>query len=514
MLGAIAHAVADRFSASADRVFIIDSAGRELTYGQLARAAAAAVRCLKAVGVSRGDRIGFLLPHGADFAIFYFSCLLGGITAVPINGALPIKDLSFILPRCRLKAVVVAGGDTALRIAVGEAGFADIAFLPRLDPIALLAGPPAAQREVDALVAEIDPFSLLSVHFTSGTTSLPKGVPHKAASLLGNAAAFNAAFGIGEDCVMLHLMPMAYMAGFLNTLLVPFMAGGRVVLAREFSAQIIPRFWKPIVENKVNMVWVSPSMLVALNKVDRDPGGPAYCRANPLMVFSATAPLPMKVRAAFEEKYGTPVFESYGLSEVLLLTANLGQSGSPPHAVGPAISGVNIEVRGADEEPLPPLVDGDIFVKTPYGALGYLDYTNGNPTPVCEEWFDTGDIGHMDRNGYLFITGRRKDLIVRGGFNVSPRTIEELLLQHPAVDGIAIVGTPHDFYGEQIVAAIQLGDGISLDAVLPELRGMCQAHLGAQMVPDRFVAVMEFPTSVTGKIQKNLLRVQLAPAAL
>src|SRR5262249_25382619 len=151
-------------------------------------------------------------------------------------------------------------------------------------------------------------------------------------------------------------------------------------------------------------------------------------------------PLPAKVRHEFEAKYGVQVAESYGLSELLLITANDGPAGRKDASVGPYLPEVEIAVRNEAGEQLPAGSGGVIFVNKPFASVGYIDFETGRPVAPAGPWFDTGDIGHLDDDGYLFVTGRVKDLIIRGGFNISPRQIEEVLLQHPGVDDVAVVG--------------------------------------------------------------------------
>jgi long-chain acyl-CoA synthetase len=138
--------------------------------------------------------------------------------------------------------------------------------------------------------------------------------------------------------------------------------------------------------------------------------------------------------------------------------------------------------------------------------VGYLDFETGLPAPLMDLWFNTGDVGHVDADGYLFVTGRVKDLIIKGGINVSPQRIEEVLLRHPAVQDAAVVGTPHDFYGEQIVAAVIPAAGSSLEDIQASLREICLSDLGKSSVPDRFVAFDAFPKTNLGKVQKNRIR--------
>ena len=225
-----------------------------------------------------------------------------------------------------------------------------------------------------------------------------------------------------------------------------------------------------------------------------------------MRIFSATAPLSRKVQREFEEKYSVNVIESYGLSELLLITANEGPAGPKVSSVGTKLPEVRIEIRDDEGSALAAGIDGAIFVNTPHETVGYVDYETGSPVPVRSQWFDTGDVGHVDADGYLFVTGRVKDLIIRGGFNISPRQIEEVLLQHPAVQDVAVVGAPHDFFGEEVVAAIIPVSDKSVGEIQSSLREDCLAKLGKSSVPDRFVAFDEFPLTQLGKIQKNKIR--------
>ena len=329
------------FRDNADRLFLIDAVGGEqLTYNMLARRAAGLAAQLDAHQVRAGDRVGIILPNGVAFAVLYFACLLGGFTAVPVNNALPAKDRAFVLGRSRLAALVGAPHEVAPDGLAADVPTLSIGTAEADADLRLVAASDAAIAD---RLARIDDERLLSIHFTSGTTSLPKGVPHKVSSLLGNADAFNRAFGLGRENRFMHVMPMAYMAGFLNTLLGAFTAEASIVLAPQFSAQSVLRFWEPVVQHGGDTIWVSPTMLATLTKIDRGTLGIEHCRSRRMRVFSATAPLPIKVRREFEAKYGVEVVESYGLSELLLITANLGAAGSKAGAVGRALPVVAIE---------------------------------------------------------------------------------------------------------------------------------------------------------------------------
>lgn len=502
------------FRDNAERTFFIDAIeGGRTSYGELARNATALVEQLKQHELRAGDRIGIHLPNGTLFATLYFACLLGGFTAVPVNNALSLKDRAFVMNRSRLSAVVTGVGtdEDQGALARSESGDGDSWPILRISKDGIgadlaLNAPADMDIDIDGTLAAVDNHQLLSIHFTSGTTSLPKGVAHRVGALLGNADSFNRAFGLGAERTFVHVMPMPYMAGFLNTLLGALTAEACIVLAPQFGPQSALRFWDLISEHGGDTIWMSPTMLAALTRMDRGGVGINICKSRRMRIFSATAPLARRVQQEFEEKYGVNVVESYGLSELLLITANDGPVGPKVSSVGTMLPEIRIEVRGDDGERLADGSDGAIFVNTPHATLGYIDFETGLPVASEDVWFDTGDIGHVDADGYLFVTGRMKDLIIRGGFNVSPRQIEEVLLQHPAVQDAAVVGAPHEFYGEEIVAAIIPVLGQDVKDIQASLREDCLANLGRSSVPDRFIAFDAFPVTSLGKIQKNKIR--------
>lgn len=501
------------FGDNAERAYMIDAAtGEVTTYADLARRSASLVRQFERHGINRGDRVGVQLANGSVFATVYFAGLLGGLTVVPVNNALPHKDRTFVLERSRLSALVTdetthgvefpdpqQDPETApcrlLRLIIGNvASKADLSLQV------------AQQDEVDRYLASIDHSHLWSIHFTSGTTGLPKGVTHQVGVLLGNAHSFNCTFGIGRDSRFVHVMPMPYMAGFLNTLLGAFTAEASIILAPQFGPQSALRFWEPVEAYGGDTIWMSPTMLAALTRIDRGKVGIELCRSKPMRIFSATAPLSAKVQRDFEAKYGVKVAESYGLSELLLIAANDGPAGRKDLSVGPCLPEIRVAIRNEAGEELPAGSNGTIFINTPFTSAGYIDFDTGAAVAPAGSWFDTGDIGHLDDSGYLFVTGRVKDLIIRGGFNVSARQIEDVLLQHPIVNDAAVVGIPHDFYGEQVVAAIIPIAGVKLEDVQASLREQCVSALGPSTVPDRFVAFDAFPVTSLGKVRKQAIR--------
>jgi len=515
-----------RFERDADRVFLLDSiAGRRFRYGEVDALARDLALRLRERGIVRGDRVAIVLENSAEFAILYFACLYLGAIAVPINTQLHREEIDLILRAAdaRLVAHSQASADLFDAAALEAAGAERFwiagprgAGAPPDPPEAWSAD--AAGRAANPAVdtnwrplSGVDASDLFSITFTSGTTSAPKGVAHRIGSLLGNAKWIYERLDFGPDDRMLHVFNMAYMAGFLNTLLCPFMAGGSVVLARAFDARSMLRFWEPAIEHGANALWLAPTMLSALLRFDRNPAGARYSREHVKTVCVGTAPLPVSTKRAFEERYGVTVLESYGLSEVLLLTTNSHRHPIVEGSVGRPFAGAEIRIANAGGEALAIGEDGEILVRTSQAMAGYIDAEKREMIPLePEQWFPTGDIGHLSEAGDLFITGRKKDLIIRGGMNVSPRRIEDVLLAHPAVAEVAVVGVPHEFYGEEVVAALRLEEGQSVEALRASLESHCKAHLSALSMPNRFVQVDELPTSVTGKVQKGRLAKRLS----
>jgi len=507
------------FEQNNDRTFLDDTLSRRVyTYGEFRCMAAAYAEALQAQGVARGDRVALLLTNSTDFAALYFACLFLGATAVPLNPVLHPDELAFILesvspriviysPRTIAKVKDYLDGSGLACAEIVRAGVTPAEDRPddslRLDPAA--PGIDVA-RAIESLSDDF-PFS---IHFTSGTTSRPKGVVHTAGSLFGNALAFNETMQFSPQHRLLHVMPMSYMAGFLNTLLAPFCAGSAVVLGEAFSARTSLTFWHAVKEYRVNALWLAPTMLSAILRADRSPDGGRYSREHVRAVCVGTAPLPIAVRTAFEERYGVPVLESYGLSESLIVTANVPKTRPLAGSVGCLLPGVELQVRDASDAQAQQSADGDIYVRTPHAMAGYFrDDSLRADESDADGWFPTGDVGHLDDDGNLFIVARKKDLIIRGGVNISPRAVEDVLLCHGAVQEVAVIGLPDAFYGEEVAAVLVLVGGSALERVQPELERLCREKLNDYSLPTRFFALPALPLSSSGKVQKAKLRSML-----
>lgn len=487
------------------RPFLIDArTSGVVSYGTFHATASGFAAELARRGVGKGDRVALALPNSIEFATMYFACLYRGAIAVPINLAASAPETAFVLSHAGLRLIVVTPETEArlpdvreLEVPIWRMEASDISVAP------------SHGNKAGALEGDVRPDDLLSLTFTSGTTGLPKGVAHRIGALLDAAAAFASAVELDERTCMAHVLPMCYMAGFLNTLLCPFMIGASVALCRPFDNMTALSFWGPLMPHGVDAMWLTPTMAAALLRVDRNDEGKRYCREHVRTVCIGTAPLPPDLKREFEAKYGVAVLESYGLSELLFVTTER-PGAATPGSVGPPLAGVDVEIRQAGAADA-----GQIWVRTPYLMQGYLDNDTQTMGVLSRDhWFDTGDLGRVQADGALAITGRTKDLIIRGGVNISPRAVEDALMGHPAIQDAAVIGLPDPLLGERVAAVVVLKSGESLEAVRPSIESLCRARLSAAAVPSAFVAVDRLPTGVSGKVQKHRLREELCRGSL
>ena len=509
------------FEENRDRVFLIESmTGRSWTFSELHEWGLRGAALLKSHGIGKGDRVALVLANSVEFAALYFSCLFIGAVAVPVNQALHTDDVSYILQhsgaklmlfsRCTRSLVLQAAEKLntlqQLRVALGQ----ETSFHPEDVDEAWTFDQSTTDPSIIPL-ADVGDDDTLLILFTSGTTGRPKGVVHHVHSEFGNAVAFSEAMQFGSEHRFLHIWPMAYSSGYLNTLMSPFMAGSSVVLSCAFTAQTILAFWKPVLEHQANTLWLSPTMMASLLRLDRDQVGIDYCRANVKSVCVGTAPLALKLKKDFETKYGVECMESYGLSELLIISANVPTKPRLENSVGSLLAGVEFITASENGNHQSASQEGEILVRTPFKMLGYLNTETGEvEASPAAEWFPTGDIGLMQDDGNIFITGRKKDLIIRGGQNLSPRAVRECLLHHPSVDDAVVVGIPHDFYGEEVAAALKLKPGLVLADEQSSILQHCRKHLAQAAVPTKLKQVDVFPLGSTGKILNREVQTLLA----
>ncbi|MGE0759509.1 MAG: AMP-binding protein [Pirellulaceae bacterium] len=505
-----------------EREFLRDAqTGESVSFADLHRSALAIAADLRRRGLRQGDRVILMLHNSTAFARLYFGCLYAGLVATPINPILAKREVQQIADHVDAKLFVVSpstvGGVDAA--AAAHATYQMLILQDGSTSTSSTDGPSLTDFwEIWRLedlpeVNDFVPFEgvtaddAMCLVFTSGTTGMPSGVEHRIASLVGNACLFNRRLGITEENRFYGILAMTYLGGYYNLLLLPYCAGASVVLNRTFDARAALDFWRPAIEHGVNTLWLVPTILAILLEMDRGSDGEKYCREHVRLALIGTAPLSTRLRQDFEQRYGVTLFENYGLSETFFISTNSPSTPVLDRCVGRILPGVEVAIVDAEGKALPYGQEGEIRVCSPYLMNGYYDLESRRIHAVAEgDWFATGDIGIQSANGDLSITGRKKNLIIRGGINVSPRQIENVLQSHPAVLECAVVGIPHFVYGEDIAAAVRLEKGTSLAEIKSELLTLCRSQLGAIKQPAQIVELEEFPYSSSGKIQHRKVR--------
>lgn len=515
----IRETILDVVQRRADKIFLVDAnSGHEISFGGFHRMAAAVAAELSRRGVRKGDRVAIMLPNSCELAVLYFGCIYLGAVIVPINPSSSRADVQLVLGNCKAKIFITS--QASANSLAGPHQNDVHGNNVREDTVELITTPAAVESPASRSQIRISDLpqdasfiplagaraeDLIAIMYTSGTSAKPKGLAHRIGSMFRNAKAFAAVQNIDHDTRFYLTLSMSYMGGFYNLLLLPFLCGASVVVDRVFDARSSLHFWEKAKAHNVNALWLAPTVMSILLRMDRGRTGELFCRASVRHAFVGFAPLPLKVKGEFGARYGLSLIENYGLSETLFVTARSNATESQGY-VGEPLPGVNIRAAGAPGVESAAGIDGEIQILTPDLMAGYLD-EHGELLPVDPaEWFSTGDVGRIDAHGSLLITGRKKDLIIRGGVNISPAAIEESLMQVDGVEDVAVVSIPHELYGEDVAAVIKLRTGYDFESVLDSLISHARATLAQHQQPARYVTIDDFPRTANGKIQKSRIR--------
>jgi long-chain acyl-CoA synthetase len=489
-----------------DRV-AITSGTSQLTYAALNEQATQMAAGLHAAGIRAGDNVALSCPNLAYFPVAYFGILKAGAVVVPINVLLKAREIAYHLRDSHAKAILAFEGTPELPIgdmctaAAAEAGTPRVILMPRDLPALMRDDPsftPPRRQPTDTAV----------MLYTSGTTGHPKGAELTHANMVGNAITsydmFRPAFdGVPGPHATLVTLPLFHSTAQTTQLNAGLYGGLRIVLLPRFDpAAVLAAF----TQERIGL-WVGvPTMYWALLQHARTAGIDVSGAAATLrLCASGGAPMPLQVLREFERVFQVRVLEGYGLSETAPVVAfNQLQRESKPGTVGLPVFGVEVRCFDEHDRPVPVGERGEVVVRGPNVMKGY--YANPDATAEAKRggWFRTGDIGQIDADGYLSIVDRRKDMILRGGFNVYPREIEEILLTHPAIAMAAVIGVPDERLGEEIKAFVVLKPGQQLDG------GALIAWARDLMANYKYPRLVEFrdalPMNASGKVLKRELR--------
>ncbi len=453
----------------------------QITWAELRNEARATAEGLTGLGVRTGESVAIVHPNGKAGVVAVYGALYGGFRATMINLAAGSDAIAYALDHSGARYAFVhdTQQQTIARIAPDTLSVLSPAMLQSKLPVAPLAA------DMDALLM-----------YTSGTTGRPKGVVHTHASLLAGGWTTAVAHDLGSADRGFCVLPIYHINGLCVTLMASLVSGGSLAMTSRFSAS---RFWEQADRGKVTWFSAVPTIISHLLHNAVDPSIEVKKRLR--FGRSASSALAIETQSAFEERFGVPIIETMGLTETAAqilsnpLPPGVRKIGSPGIAYGN-----EVRILKADLADAAPFEEGEIAIRGPNVMKEYLRNPEATAKTLVGGWLRTGDLGHIDEDGYVFVTGRLKELIIKGGENIAPREIDEVLYSEPDIVEAAAFARPCKSYGETVEAAVAVkaGSDLSEDALV----ALCQERLGKFKAPDRIHFLTELPKGPSGKIQR------------
>ncbi|MEO8849571.1 MAG: AMP-binding protein [Casimicrobiaceae bacterium] len=478
-----------------EAVYAVSTEDDELiTFGELSRSCCTVAALLHAHGARPGDTLSVVMPNGLQTVRLLLGAMYAGLVVNPVNLLSQPAQMRYVLAHSDCKVIYAAPvWEDRVR-----------GMLSALDrPIALIVVDPDAPQVPEAARTSTmpntsgpAPDAVTLLMYTSGTTGVPKGVMLTQSNLVANAQAICTEHALAQDDRVLAVLPLYHLNAFVVTMLAPLASGGSLALAPRFSAA---RFWEQAAQTQCSWINVVPTIISYLLEgaipSRNQTGHIRFCR-------SASAALAPEHHRAFEHAFGINIIETMGLTETAApafsnpLEKEKRRIGSVGRASGCEARVFDTNLREAADGST-----GELVIRGPNVMRGY--YKNDTATQAsftCDGWLRTGDLGHRESDGFFFVTGRIKELIIKGGENIAPREIDEALLAHPGVLEAAAVGFPDHHYGQEIIACVVLRKGAQCGE--DELRNFCTNHLGRYKTPKRIHFVSELPRGPSGKVQR------------
>ncbi|MDO4254908.1 MAG: long-chain fatty acid--CoA ligase [Kocuria sp.] len=473
----------------------IRSGSVSMTYRELHRLAALMHRKLCDLGVVPGDRVAVISPNVPAMPVAYYGILSSGAVVVPLNPLLTERELEAMFRDAEISAVVVVQGvaDHVRSVVEGLGGGIPVLALDADAPVA----DEAELGEAQEMVQRADD-DLAVLLYTSGTTGTPKGAMLTHHNLVSNAWMTTRMFGYRSEDVFLGALPFFHVFGQTVVLNAVIAAGACVSAVAVFQPRAVLTQLK---DHGVTRFVGVPSMFVAVNSIQR-----VNRVEYPLLVnaISGGASIPVEVLKDFESLFGVMLYEGYGLSETSpVVCFNHPVDERVPGSIGTACDGADVRVIDDSGVEVPRGEVGELAVRGRYVMAGYWKQPDATARAFSGDFFRTGDVGRQDTTGRFFIVDRKKDMILRNGYNVYPREIEELLYENPAVHEAAVVGRGHITAGQDVVACVVLHDGADADIVVAELRQAARENLAVYKRPKHYRIMDALPKGSTGKILKR-----------
>jgi len=471
----------------------------DMNHGELRTLVDRTLASLNGMGIGRNDRLAIVLPNGPEMAACFVAAACGVATA-PLNPAYRAEEFEFYLSDLKARALVVEQGSTSPAVEVARRmGVPLIELVPDLTAGAgsftlQSDNPPGSSTDHSGLA---EPGDVSMVLHTSGTTSRPKIVPLSQANLCASAQHIARTLAFTGADRGLNIMPLFHIHGLIAGVLTPLSAGSMVFCTPGFNAL---KFFAWMEEARPTWYTAVPTMHQTI--LSRASKSADVIARHPLrFIRSSSSSIPPQVIREMEEVFGAPLIESYGMTEATHQMASnpLPPAMRKPGSVGLA-AGPEVAIMAEDGTLLPQGATGEIVIRGPNVTAGYENNPKANAEAFTNGWFRTGDQGMMDEGGYVTLTGRLKEIINRGGEKISPREVDEILMDHPAVAQVVCFGMPHPKLGEEVAAAVVLREGQS--ATERDLQAFVAGRAAEFKVPKKVLILDEIPKGATGKLQR------------
>lgn len=487
-----------RTIAAPDKEFLLSEVdGRTFTYSQFNEAIERAAKLLMAAGAEKGDVVSLLMPNSAEYIIAYFACWRLGAIAGPINSLLKGPEISYVISNSEAK-ILLHHSEFADLVAEIRKGLPSLKRVIEFDDEAAATSEFSRGGELKSAPVELDDEAIII--YTSGTTGKPKGCLLTHGNVIANARQIAEWLHFNESDRLLTIMPLFHMNAVSVTTMSALFAGGSTVVSRKFSAS---RFWEVISDYQITSFGSVATMLSMLLSTYPE-GVPDGLKTSQLrFAMCGSAPVPAEVLRRFEDTFHCLVIEGYGLSEsTCRSTFNPPDGRRRPGSCGLPI-GNEMKVFDDDDREVPNNESGEIVLRGENILKAYYKNPEATAKAFRNGWFHTGDIGYRDNDGFFYIVDRKSDMIIRGGENIYPREIDEVLYQHPAVLAAATIGVPDPLYGEEVAAFVVLKEGA--DVSEDDLSSYCRDRLADYKCPKTVYVVNEIPKGPTGKLLKREL---------
>jgi long-chain acyl-CoA synthetase len=476
--------------------------GREISNVEMQLASRRLARALKDLGVKRGDRVILQMPNCPEVLQGFGAIWRIGAVVVPINYLVGEEETAYIYQDSGAK-VVISSKAFLPKIRAGRAkapGLENV-ILTDLDvPVGFLSYPGLVENSSEEIeIVDMDDNELAALIYTAGTTGRSKGVMHTHLSLYSNARMQAESVSLPEGMISIFVLPLCHSYGIASMNLGLFRRSGGAVLLSTFNVETI---FAAIQKYRAHSLAGVPTMYVFMLLF---PEPKKHDLSSMKYWFCGSAPLALETFKRFKETFGFEIIEGWGLTE-----AGANNSVNPPEgmkkvgSIGLPMKGMEMRVMDNEGNPLPPRKEGEIVIRGPMLMKGYWNKPEETAEVLRDGWLHTGDVGYVDEDGYFWITDRKKDLIIKAGENISPRTIEEVLFKHPKVSEAAVIGMKDEVYGEDIKAFLVLKPG--QEATAEEIIEHCQKKLTSFLVPKKVVFLKALPKSLVGKVLKKELR--------